>query len=333
MVSKDTNTTIIDDSVMDDVFSGGSVDTNGADLLSAKDEDSTAKKEITQFSSVHGRQSHKLHLDKYYTPRDHADHVVKKTFELIGIDNITEVFESSAGAGVFLDATRDYLKAVGREDIPVYGYDLEPERDDIVQQDYLELFQYYKEGRLIIGNPPFGSRMQLAKKFFQKGVKEADYISWILPGGQYNNTNTLYEFDLTYSELLGDVEYSGKSVNSCFNIYERPATKVLNKRGVSQKLQDIQIFSEHDQGYRDMVDYDVRMVYWGSAGKILGPDDKDYAGEYKIKVYRPSIKDEVVQALLEAEDKWCEIVSFSAMPRLKQRDIIEYLKVKIPDIK
>lgn len=289
------------------------------------------EKDITQFSSVHGRKSHKLHLDKYYTPRDHADHVVKKTIELIGADNITEIVETSAGAGVFLDAVAEYLEDHGL-DIPVYGYDLEPEREDIVQQDYLEFKQYYKPGRLIIGNPPFGSRMQLAKKFFQKGVREADYISWILPGGQYQNSNTLYEFDLTYSELLGEVEYSGKSVNSCFNIYERPETKVLNKRGSQPKLQDISVFSEHDKGYRELEDYDVRMVYWGSAGKILQPDDKDFAGEYKIKVHRPSIRDEVVRVLAEAEGKWDEIVSFSAMPRLKQRDILEYLKREIPTI-
>ena len=287
-------------------------------------------KEIIQFSSVHGRQSHKLHLDKYYTPRDHADHVVKKTFELIGAENITEVVETSAGAGVFLDAVEDYL-AKNNLSIPVYGYDLEPEREDIVQQDYLEFMQYYLPGRLIIGNPPFGQRMQLAKKFFQKGVREADYISWILPGGQYNNSNTLYEFDLTYSELLGEVEYSGsKTVNSTFNIYERPDIKLLNKRGYALKLQDVKIYSEHDKGYREMDDYDVRMVYWGSAGKILQPDDKDYAGEFKIKVFRDDLRDQVVEILNNVN--WEDRVTFSAMPRLKQKDIFVLLKEMIPDI-
>lgn len=296
----------------------------------AKQEESKAK--VVQFTSLdkEGVVSHKLHLDKYYTPRPVADHTVEMTFELIGAENITEIVETSAGAGVFIDAVKDYL-AKHNLDIPVYAYDLEPEREDIVQQDYLEFQQYYKPGRLIIGNPPFGSRMSLAKKFFQKAVHEGDYISWILPGGQYDNTNTLYEFDLSYSELLGTVEYSGtKPVNSCLNIYERPETKVLNTRAKNKQLKDISIYSEKDRDYDTMVDYDVRMVYWGSAGKILAHDDPRYAGEYKIKVHNKHIRDEVVDVLHTID--WAKEVAFSAMPRIKKRDIHKILKDEVKGI-
>ena len=31
---------------------------------------------VVQFASTHGNKSHKLHLDKYYTPRATADYVV-----------------------------------------------------------------------------------------------------------------------------------------------------------------------------------------------------------------------------------------------------------------
>lgn len=289
-------------------------------------------KKVVQFSSNNreGSVSHKLHLDKYYTPRPVADHTVKMTMELIGHENISEIVETSAGAGVFIDAVRDYLDEHGL-DIPVLAYDLEPERDDIVQQDYLELEQYYKPGRLIIGNPPFGSRMGLAKQFFRKSVREGDYIAWILPGGQYDNSNTLYEFDLTYTELLGAVEYSGvKSVNSCLNIYERPDTKVLNTKSKNRELKDITIYHEKSPGYDTMEDYDVRMVYWGSAGKILSHDDKRYAGEYKIKVHNSTVRDQVVEVLNTVD--WFKEVAFSAMPRIKKRDVHKILKAKIPGI-
>ena len=46
----------------------------------------------------------KIHLDKYYTPQELADYCTKKTVEIIGIDNITELVESSAGQGVFLNS-------------------------------------------------------------------------------------------------------------------------------------------------------------------------------------------------------------------------------------
>lgn len=290
------------------------------------------EKKVVQFTSLdkEGVVSHKLHLDKYYTPRPVADHTVEMTFDIIGAENITEIVETSAGAGVFIDAVKDYL-AKHNLDIPVYAFDLEPEREDIVQQDYLELQQYYKPGRLIIGNPPFGSRMALAKKFFQKAVREGDYVSWILPGGQYDNTNTLYEFDLSYSELLGTVEYSGvKPVNSCLNIYERPATKVLNTRAKNKQLKDISIYSEKEKDYDTMTDYDVRMVYWGSAGKILAHEDPRYAGEYKIKVHNKHIRDQVVEVLNTIN--WAEEVAFSAMPRIKKRDIHKILKAKVEGI-
>ena len=69
------------------------------------------EKKVVQFTSLdkEGVVSHKLHLDKYYTPRPVADHTVEMTFEIIGAENITEIVETSAGAGVFIDAVKDYL--------------------------------------------------------------------------------------------------------------------------------------------------------------------------------------------------------------------------------
>ena len=103
----------------------------------------------------------KIHLDKYYTPKDLAEYVVNKTKEIIGEENITEYLEPSAGAGVFLD----YL------DKPYLAYDIEPEQDNrIIKQDYLELDLEYKKGRCIIGNPPYGTRNTLSVKFYKKSI-------------------------------------------------------------------------------------------------------------------------------------------------------------------
>ena len=45
----------------------------------------------------------KIELDKYYTPKDLAEYCVNKTKEIIGVDNITEWLEPSAGGGSFLN--------------------------------------------------------------------------------------------------------------------------------------------------------------------------------------------------------------------------------------
>lgn len=108
--------------------------------------------------------------------------------------------QPSAGTGVFLN----YLNK------PYLAYDIEPTDDRIEKQDYLTLNIKYKKGRCIIGNPPFGDRMNLVIQFYNKAVNECDYISFILPISQYRNNMSLYKFDLIYSENLGIRIYSNK---------------------------------------------------------------------------------------------------------------------------
>ncbi|HHX70665.1 MAG TPA: hypothetical protein GX708_21760, partial [Gallicola sp.] len=102
----------------------------------------------------------KIKLDKYYTPPDLAEYIVNKTKEIIGDENITEYIEPSAGAGVFLD----YL------DKPYLAYDIEPEDNRIIEQDWLTVDLEYKKGRCVIGNPPFGRGNSLSMAFYKKSV-------------------------------------------------------------------------------------------------------------------------------------------------------------------
>src|SRR5574344_207601 len=112
----------------------------------------------------------KIELDKYYTSPELAKYCVDKTKEIIGDENITEYIEPSAGSGVFLD----YL------DKPYLAYDIEPEDNRIVKQNYLELNLDYKKGRCIVGNPPFGIRNILIVQFYNKSIQLGDYILLIL---------------------------------------------------------------------------------------------------------------------------------------------------------
>jgi len=66
----------------------------------------------------------KIELDKYYTPIEVAKHCYNKAIEKIGKENITEIIEPSAGAGVFLDLDKSII-----------GYDIEPEDNRIIKQD------------------------------------------------------------------------------------------------------------------------------------------------------------------------------------------------------
>lgn len=263
----------------------------------------------------------KIELDKYYTPIETANYCYDKVIELIGCDNITDIVEPSVGNGSFLH--HPFSK-----ERPMVCIDIEPDisGDNIVKHDWLTYPIDYKKGRLIIGNPPYGSRMNLAQKFFKKSVKVCDYVAFILPISQLNNTQSLYEFDLIYSEDLGTFEYSGISLHCCFNIYRRPKNGELNKR-TSNKLPFVKMCRNDSKCFNDFV-YDLRMCAWGdgTAGKILS-EGEHYSAEYKIKVDdNHPLHDEIVQYLKDFN--WREYLNCIAMRKIQQFHIINILKEK-----
>ena len=117
-------------------------------------------------------------IDKYYT----KDSVVELCLNLVKthlpFNENDLIIEPSAGNGSFI---------VGIQSIANYSkfYDLEPDNEAIVKQDYLLL----DHGSVIdgfdkihvIGNPPFGRQSSIAIKFIKKSCEFCDSISFILP--------------------------------------------------------------------------------------------------------------------------------------------------------
>ena len=171
--------------------------------------------------------------------------------------------------------------------------------------------------------------MSLAKKFFKKSIKLGDYIAFVLPISQYNNTNSMYEFDLIHSEDLGIQRYSDRDLHCCFNIYKRPHDGELNKKKRT-KLKDVSIIRQDSKSYKD-AEYDIRMCYWGdgTAGKIL-KEHENYSGEYKIKIHNEELKDEILKVLHNYN--WSECIKGVAMKRIKQWQIIDILKSQVSEI-
>lgn len=263
--------------------------------------------------------SNKIELDKYYTPDALVEKCVETVRQVLKGAKVTHIIEPSAGNGAFLKKLP--------KDITV-GYDIEPEHKDVLKQDYLELELPYKKGRLIIGNPPFGSRLSLAQKFFKKSIELGDYIAFILPISQLWNTNSLFEFDLIYSEDLGKQKYSDRNLHCCFNIYKRHEDG-LNSRP-KNKLKALKIVRQDSKGYSEFEDFDIRMCYWGngSAGKIL-KEGENYSAEYKIKI-TDEYREEVRRILTNIN--WFDELNCIAMLKIQQFHIIKILKKYIPNI-
>lgn len=264
----------------------------------------------------------KIENDKYYTPIKVANHCWKKVLETLRDKEIIEVIEPSCGDGAFYHY---------EDRVPDKGYDIKPECEfqGVNRADFLTEVIDYKQGRLILGNPPYGRNMNLAQKFYEKSVEIADYIGFILPISQLNNTRSLYKFDLVYSEDLGMVTFTDRELHCCFNVYARPEDNVLHKKP-TERLQDITIIRQDSKGYEESA-YDLRMCYWGngSAGKIL-KDGEHYAAEYKIIINNAEKRKEIIKLLSEFD--WKAYLNCIASRKIQQFHIINVLRENIPGI-
>ena len=232
----------------------------------------------------------KLLNDKYYTPKELSLKLIEKTLKIIGLENITDIVEPSAGNGSF------------SKQIKCTAYDIEPEADGIIKTNFLTEPIEYKYGRLCIGNPPFGNSNSLSIKFYNKCCEICDYIAFIQPISQYNNNIQMYKFDLIYSEDLGMVNYSDRELHCCFNIYKRPLNGLNQKPNFT--LKDITIIEHRRKkgNYQTAANkeikpnYDYSMCNWGngSLGKV-----PQYIGQYAQEVYFYCHKKEYLQQMLD----------------------------------
>ena len=280
---------------------------------------------MTQFKYIDSKGSNKLHLDQYYTPTHISKYCIDTTLNVLGEHNyeVDYLIEPSSGDGAFSDILLE-------EGYDVTSIDLEPKKDYMLQGDFITHPFAYFPNTLIIGNPPYGTRLSLAKKFYKKATEIGDYISFILPISQLNNTEFLYEFNLIYSEDLGEIMFSGnRKVHCCLNIYTRPINGINKKSSI--KLKDIQIIRQDSKKY-DTFEYDIRMCYWGNAtaGKILN-ENEHYSGEYKIKIHNEVLKPQIIKVLSSVD--WKTELNSTAMCRIKQYHIFSVLKKYIKDIK
>lgn len=266
----------------------------------------------------------KIELDKYYTSKELAKYCVNKTKEIVGSENITEYIEPSAGNGVFLNYLDKSYKA----------YDIEPEdiHNRIIRQDYIKLELSYKEGRCIIGNPPYGTKNKLYLQFYKKSIQLGDYISFILPISQYNNSYDMYDFDLIYSEDLGKRLYSEKEVHCSFNIYKRNSNG-LNKR-TNYNLKDIVLKGvSRGKARNDKVpeNYDFSLCGFGASMGKFCDYESQYCQQIYITINNEKYKEQIIDLIKNVN--WRSLYNMTTVPKLKHWMVYKYIKEQIPEIK
>ena len=265
-------------------------------------------------------------LDQFYTPSQIAEACVQQVQRLIG-DQVTQYLEPSAGAGVFLD----YLPA------DTVSYDIEPHDPRITQADFLTLDVPYHKGRCVIGNPPFGiGSMKMAAKFFRKAITLGDFVAFILPISQLNdNDGQIYQFDLIYSQALPAIEFSGKIMRCCFNLYQRPLNGVLRKRSKFLQLEDCQIYEQRRGTSMKYIEGEsYRMSNFGCVnGKTQSPHQTCTQIVYLLK---EGVKEAIIHLLQTADYgdiSPCVAGKAKMCYSVRPRQIQKYLKEKMPHLK
>ena len=177
--------------------------------------------------------------DKFYTAPFIVKECINFVNKFIDIKENDICIEPSAGNGSFIN----HIKTLFKNYI---FYDLKPENDEIIKQDYL-LFNYCSIKETfskihIIGNPPFGRQSSLAIQFIKKSCKFCDSISFILPKSFKKdslkktfplNFHLIFEIDLPEkSFLVNGAEYN---VPCIFQIWEKKETN----RSINKKLEPV----------------------------------------------------------------------------------------------
>jgi len=252
--------------------------------------------------------SRNIELDKFYTPKQVAKDCID-TFWRTCFD-VTEIIEPSAGNGAFSLQIPNCI-----------AYDLEPEHESVIRQDFLKLDLPYKYGRLIIGNPPFGDRNNLARSFYKKATELCDAIAFILPISQLNNSDSLYEFDLIKSVDLGVLEYSGMKIHCCFNIYTRPKNGVNSKPKYKNNL--FILLRTGDDKFEE-TKADFMFCKRGTAGKEIVEGGKRYGDEYKVVVNDKTLLNDIKNTILNFD--WSNYKKHQSAPNISKNDIYRLFK-------
>lgn len=219
-------------------------------------------------------------IDKYYT----KDNVVELCLDLvkkyIKIEEDDLIIEPSAGNGAFIQK----IKMMSNHFV---FYDIEPEHEEIIKQDYLLENSYICQNQNIknihvIGNPPFGRQSSMAIKFIKKSCEFCNSISFILPKSFKKNSlkknfplcfHNIIEVDLPdKSFLVNGVEYN---VPCIFQIWEKRQVS----RTITQKIEPINFCFVKKI---DNPDISVRRV-GVNAGKIDINTEKNIQSHYFIK--------------------------------------------------
>lgn len=209
-------------------------------------------------------------LDKFYTKKED----VKVCLSSIDLSIYDTIVEPSAGNGAFSNEIENCI-----------AFDVEPENDNIIKQDFLKVDIIKSSGRILfVGNPPFGERGSLAKKFIKKCIELNAYtIAFILPNTfrKYNNQkmfdDTWYLHKIINISEIFLLENEEIRIPCSFFVWSKEKTENDLRDYLAEDPEEFEVVNRNSK----RADFSIN----GNNGKVKEIKDiTNYKAEHLVKV-------------------------------------------------
>ena len=157
--------------------------------------------------------------------------------------------EPSAGCGCFYHLLPQKRKT---------GIDIDPKTKGIIKSDYLKWKPKKEEKCIVIGNPPFGLRGNLALKFINHSYNFADVVAFILPqlfesDGKGSTMGRVKGYKLAYSKKLPINSFyypngTDVNINTIFQVWTKIKTEKIKKKRSKNCDEYVKIYSLSNGG-------------------------------------------------------------------------------------
>jgi len=237
-------------------------------------------------------------IDKYYTKQNIVSLCLETILSQITINSDSDlIIEPSAGNGSFINDIKQMSKNYR-------FYDIAPEHDEIMKQDYLNLdtspFKTKFHKIHIVGNPPFGRQSSIAIQFIKKSCEFCDTLSFILPRSFKKDSlkktflldfHLIYEMDLPEKSFLVDgLEHD---VPCVFQIWEKK-TYLREDKGKVEPVHFVFVKKN------EQPDISFRRVGVNAGTIDTNTEDKSIQSHYFIKFTNDKSIDENIKLLKNA---------------------------------
>ena len=157
-------------------------------------------------------------FDKFYTKPEIANLCYNYFISIIKVNEEDFFLEPSAGSG-------NFINILERNNHKFIAYDIMPDNEKIIKQDFLSL-NNLPNVTYTIGNPPFGKKSKMAIEFLIKCLSISKAVGFILPiqFRKYSVQNKIPEkyqliYDVNIPENSFLVNEKNFSLRCCFQIW------------------------------------------------------------------------------------------------------------------